>query len=100
LDEACIQELTSTLNMSSVTTLCIDENPQGNGLEHLYALFIDEDSPVKNLILRGNHISDKGAASIAAALKYNRTLSCLNLWGNRVGKDGADSLAEVRSATK
>jgi len=51
-----------------------------------------------SLDLAGNHLSDTGAAHLAAALRLNRSLLVLNLAGNRVGDAGAVELATVLKA--
>ena len=46
------------------------------------------------LNLHGNKIGDDGAAALAECLKYNRSLTTLNLHGNGIGDYGAAALAE------
>lgn len=71
----------------------IDQNP---GItETLFAGFIGEDSNIKTFSARSNSISDAGAKAIAAALKVNRSLTILNLWDNRIRRDGAEAIADV-----
>ena len=71
----------------------IDQNPGISDI--LFAGFIGEDSNIKTLSVRSNDIGDGGAKAIATALKLNRSLSILNLWDNRIGRDGAEALADV-----
>ncbi|KAG0025896.1 hypothetical protein BGZ82_009786 [Podila clonocystis] len=48
-----------------------------------------------NLDLWGNSIGDNGAQSLAEALKNNSTLTTLDLWRNSIGDNGALALAEL-----
>jgi len=43
--------------------------------------------------LRGNHIKDQGARSLANALKKNNKLATLNLRGNTIGDEGGKAFA-------
>ena len=47
------------------------------------------------LQLRGNHIKDQGAKSLAQALKKNTKLGTLNLRGNTIGDEGGKAFAEA-----
>jgi Ran GTPase-activating protein (RanGAP) involved in mRNA processing and transport len=78
---------------SNIRELFIDQNPGVS--EILFAGFISEDSNVKTLSARSNNIGDAGAKAIAAALKINRSLTILNLWDNRIRRDGAEAIADV-----
>jgi Ran GTPase-activating protein (RanGAP) involved in mRNA processing and transport len=78
---------------SNIREMFIDQNP---GItETLFAGFIGEDSNIKTFSARSNSISDAGAKAIAAALKVNRSLTILNLWDNRIRRDGAEAIADV-----
>ena len=65
--------------------------------ETFFASLIGEESNLKILIARGNAIGDIGSKAIGAALKANRNLLQLSLWDNKIQKDGAEMIAEVKS---
>ena len=51
-----------------------------------------EHQALRLLQLEQNGITDSGASALATALKQDRTLTTLNMFGNSVGKSGAMSL--------
>ncbi|KAK2148011.1 hypothetical protein LSH36_521g01075 [Paralvinella palmiformis] len=78
----------------NLRNLILDNNPVKNEAWHT---LIKDDSPVQNLSLRYNNISDLGAANLGKALgtvaQQNQKLISLNLNGNHIGNDGAEALA-------
>ncbi|KAJ3328328.1 Leucine-rich repeat-containing protein 71 [Blyttiomyces sp. JEL0837] len=95
LEESHFSLLLSTILSSNVKSLSVDQNP---GIpQHLFAYLVTDDSSLKHLSLRMNNITDAGAKALAGALKTNRGLISLNLWDNRIGKEGAADFAEVLS---
>ena len=76
----------------SIQQVSIDRNP--NISESLFSQLLQEESNIRLLSLRGNHIGDKGAKLIGAALKGNRTLVSLDLFDNKIKKHGAEGLGE------
>eukprot|EP00842_Homolaphlyctis_polyrhiza_P002548 jgi/Hompol1/3294/HPOL_006477-RA len=68
--------------------------------EHLYAALLGEESMLKSLCVRGCGVTDNCVKAIANALKTNRTLTNLNLWDNRITREGAEALAESLSVGK
>lgn len=77
----------------NIRELFIDQNPDIT--ETIFAGFIGDDSNIKTLSARSNNIGDAGAKAIAAALKVNHSLTILNLWDNRIRRDGAEAIADV-----
>ena len=51
-----------------------------------------EHQALRFLHLERNGITDNGASALATALKQDRTLTALHMFGNSVGKSGAMSL--------
>ncbi|KAI8904368.1 hypothetical protein EDD86DRAFT_213233 [Gorgonomyces haynaldii] len=85
--------LTNLVERSGIRHLTLDQNPLIP--EVLYCnLILSEDSAIKNLVLRGNKITDIGCRLLGQALKSNRTLTNLNLFDNKIGFEGAEALAE------
>jgi len=79
---------------SQIKSLTLDQNPLLNS-DELYAQLITRESPLKYLSLRSNNITNKGAVAISESLKSNKNLNLLNLWNNKIGKEGAEAIAEV-----
>lgn len=52
-------------------------------------------SPVETLCLWSNDITSDGCASLAEALRFNTTLTSLDLSGNLIGADGASALTDA-----
>ncbi|KAJ3109721.1 Leucine-rich repeat-containing protein 71 [Phlyctochytrium bullatum] len=93
LDDNNAGQDTVTTHPPELRCLQIDQNPEIP--ETVLPYLIGEESSIKALSLRMNKITDQGAKLIAAALKSNRVLTSLNLWGNRIGKEGAVDIAEA-----
>lgn len=49
---------------------------------------------MEELNLRFHNIGARGLCAVARALKYNRTLQSIGLWGNDIGPEGARVLAD------
>lgn len=79
---------------SQIKSLTLDQNPLYSS-DELYSQLISNDSPLKFLSLRSNNITNKGAIAIGESLKSNKNLSLLNLWNNKIGKEGAEAIADV-----
>ncbi|XP_077861587.1 leucine-rich repeat-containing protein 71-like [Saccoglossus kowalevskii] len=90
-----LADLASVLReCSNLKNLTIDGNPVE---EENFALLIADDSPVANICLRNNKITDKGAELIGKALSTPRTcnknLVSLNLSYNKITDVGAVAIA-------
>ncbi|KAG5458119.1 MAG: hypothetical protein BJ554DRAFT_1722, partial [Olpidium bornovanus] len=83
LEEAQIAALCQLIAGSNVRSLCLDRNPLPQESDHVWAQLLAEDSLLRVLSLRGNRISDSGAAHLGNALKANKSLTMLNLWDNK-----------------
>uniref|UniRef100_H2YK79 Leucine-rich repeat-containing protein 71 n=1 Tax=Ciona savignyi TaxID=51511 RepID=H2YK79_CIOSA len=83
-------------SLSSIKTLILDGNPIP-GSEPYY-LLISDDSPIQNLSLRNNKITDVGAELLGKALgttyTQNKSLLTLNLSFNHISDAGAKHLAQ------
>ncbi|XP_072933247.1 uncharacterized protein [Epargyreus clarus] len=118
-----IYEISKMLELSCITTLCLDESPvveqnydmllcQQSNLRNLslcrckinddacklIALKLCHGAPAENLQvlnLSSNHITDIGAKYLGDALRTNRRLRYLNLADNRIGDDGAAHVLNV-----
>ena len=92
MTDAHLTNTASLINTSSIRNLQIEYNP--HLADTIYGQFISEESNLKFLSLRGNHISDSGAKNLASLIKVNRSLLILNLWDNHIQSEGAEALAE------
>ncbi|KAL0868375.1 hypothetical protein ABMA27_007890 [Loxostege sticticalis] len=119
IDSYIIYELAKTVNMSSITDICLDGSPVSAGnyfilLDHpqtrikylsLCRCNINDEVCIRIatrlhhmcpaertlllLNLSSNQITDEGAKCLGQALRTNRRLRYLNLADNRIGDDGA-----------
>uniref|UniRef100_H2YK80 Leucine-rich repeat-containing protein 71 n=1 Tax=Ciona savignyi TaxID=51511 RepID=H2YK80_CIOSA len=97
LTKNTLKSLSSMLpSLSSIKTLILDGNPIP-GSEPYY-LLISDDSPIQNLSLRNNKITDVGAELLGKALgttyTQNKSLLTLNLSFNHISDAGAKHLAQ------
>ena len=85
----------SLLDNSGITNLNLSLNNIGH--DGAKFLFVGLRANTTILNLRGNEISDPGAASLAGAISGNRTLTNLNLGFNCISDSGATSLSKALS---
>ncbi|KAJ3320947.1 Leucine-rich repeat-containing protein 71 [Boothiomyces sp. JEL0866] len=92
----------TNLHLPSILSICVsgnirqlllDQNPLIPEIS--YGSFLGEDSCLRTLTLRGNHITDLGAKLISNALKTNRNLVGLDLFENKIQKAGAEALSDA-----
>ena len=93
LNESHFNILNSTILTSNIRSVVLDMNPDIPDTH--FALLIGEESLLKSLSIRSNGITDNGAKAISNALKKNASLASLNLWDNKVSRDGAEQIADV-----
>jgi len=90
-----IQEFINIITPESqIKNVTLDQNPL-IASDELYSQLISNNSPIKFLSLRSNNITNKGAIALGESLKSNKNLSLLNLWNNKIGKEGAEAIADV-----
>jgi len=87
LPKTCVEKLRIEYNP-------IDTNAEGGDALTCFADLISTKSVLSELSLRGNHLSELHAPSIADALSHSR-LNVLNLFDNRLGNDGAAAIAQA-----
>jgi len=95
LSESTLHTLSTFLpQCSNIKNVVLDGNPVK---EENWAELIGEESLILNLSLRHCKITDKGAAglgrNLGTAKSQNTKLLSLNLTGNEIGDQGAESLA-------
>lgn len=93
LTEQHVTFINNLMVLGSLRTVSIDRNPLIPETSH--AVLLSEWSCIRFLSLRENNISDAGANAIAAALKSNRIMVGLDLFGNKIQKYGAWGLADA-----
>jgi Ran GTPase-activating protein (RanGAP) involved in mRNA processing and transport len=94
LTEAHFNIILQIVNVSPIRVLLMDQNH--NIPESCFPQLLQDEVGLKTISLRGNRITDNGCKLLASNLKNNRTLFYLNLFDNKIGKEGANSLAEVK----
>ena len=81
---------------SSLRRLNLHSNKLGvDGGVAVADLLCEETCPLTELNVRGNRIGDEGATSMAAMIERNSVLTRLNLAGNGVGIEGLEAIAEA-----
>jgi hypothetical protein len=102
-DKALVQDLEDTMIEAYVPVIVEIKCKAGGGLRrkmirdcHVEALCEAVNKyTVKELFLANNQLGDAGAEAIAAMLRTNRSLKCLNLEGNQLEDAGAEAIAAM-----
>ncbi|CAM9276443.1 unnamed protein product [Choristocarpus tenellus] len=111
LPASALSALADALPSTPVCNLAIDYNPlvedqseseiqtgeplQKSGQFDPFAIFLGTTSKLRYLSLRGNRITDIGAAAIAEEIEGNKLLGSLNMFDNLVTDKGAATLVEA-----
>jgi len=91
-----IEMLCTTLPETPAQVLALDWNEPNEPdmpCDECYAMLLGKGSALNHLSLRGNCITDAGAAAIADALTTNHTLGSLNLFQNQITDEGGCKIA-------
>jgi len=97
LDSKQITSLAESLpQMPHVTTLHLEWNPLSESEDNsCFARLLERTSPLTSLSLRGNKLSDNGAAHVAKVLRSSNRLTYLNLFANSIGDSGAIAVGKA-----
>eukprot|EP00163_Fabomonas_tropica_P017445 TRINITY_DN3098_c0_g5_i1.p1 TRINITY_DN3098_c0_g5~~TRINITY_DN3098_c0_g5_i1.p1 ORF type:complete len:777 (-),score=211.83 TRINITY_DN3098_c0_g5_i1:248-2578(-) len=95
LAPSSIQQLCSALQPSAVSTLAIDQNPLTLEMAQALGALFAQESKLRIVSLRGNHLDGDSIVPIAQGLCENKTIVSLNVFDNNIGADGAKALAET-----
>jgi hypothetical protein len=88
-----IEMLCSALPETPCQVLALDWNEPETPCDECYAMLLGKGSALNHLSLRGNCITDAGAAAIADALTTNCALGSLNLFQNQITDEGGCKIA-------
>mmetsp|Transcript_38269 Transcript_38269/g.50431 ORF Transcript_38269/g.50431 Transcript_38269/m.50431 type:complete len:431 (-) Transcript_38269:229-1521(-) len=98
--------LAEALPSTQISQLHVDFNPisedagQEEDMEEkrgtkIFAELVGEESPVRIVSLRGNHIKDAGAQAIALSIVKNTRCTSLNLFDNDISDIGGTAIADA-----
>lgn len=97
LDHAGCTQLADAFSDMKITLSSVDvscNNIWEDGCEVLCRLLESPTCSIEELNFQDNHLGDKGAISVAAALRKNTTVRVLNLGQNAIGDEGVEALCE------
>ncbi|XP_067864921.1 NACHT, LRR and PYD domains-containing protein 3-like [Heterodontus francisci] len=95
LTASCIEDFTSILNTNrSLTDLNLNDNNLGNSVVKLLSAALrNPDCKIQRLWLYNNELTDSCIEDLASAVSTNRSLTDLDLGGNKLGDSGVKLLS-------